>query len=286
MRDMPQKNRTIMAMSLFAAGLFLVGAAPFLVQSTLQPTLEAMVKEAASNPQHASGPNLLAIAFPFWRALIFVTGATSVAVVYPLWRGRDWSWPVALACLAIPAIGGMFMTLPFVAQVGGRFPPSMITALVGLLAYVGILLLRTDRGKKGIDLLVFILVGVVTMLGFVLALGGLGQFMARPGRPLFTEAKIVALSLSGPVSGIGMALIFAAIPLLAVRKPVGWWLGVIGGASLFAANLPTFVISRSGYYLLGSAAGLLLTVTLLVPDVKCHLVGSRDAQASILNPVS
>ena len=42
--------------------------------------------------------------------------------------------------------------------------------------------------------------------------------MARPERPLLLGAKIAALSLSGPVSGISVALVFAAIPLLAARQ--------------------------------------------------------------------
>jgi uncharacterized integral membrane protein len=264
-----------MAALLIVAGLFLVAATPLLLQSALDPTLEAMMKEAAANPQHASGPTLVAIAFPLWRALIFAAGVTSVTIAYALWRGRNWTWPVALACLATPAIGGMFMTLPFVARVRDGFPPSMIVALVGLVAYFGVLLLRMNRRKKGIDVLVFTLLGVVTTLGFVLGLGGLGQFMARPDWPLFVEAKTVSLSLSGPVSGISMVLAFAAIPLLAARKRAGWWLGVISGTSMFAANLPTLVISSSSYYLMGAAAGLLLAGTLLVPAVKGQLLGSH-----------
>jgi hypothetical protein len=172
------------------------------------------------------------------------------------------------------------MTLPYVARVGDTFPPSMIVTLVGLMAYFGILLLRTDRRRKGIDVLVFSLLGVVTTLGFVLGLGGLGQFISRPERPLLRGAKIAALSLSGPVSGISMALAFAAIPLLAARKRAGWWLGVIGGASIFAANLATFVISRTSYYLMGATAGLLLTVTLMVAAVKRHLVGPLTTEAA------
>jgi len=275
MKTLPQRNRTTTAILLIAAGLFMAVAAPLLLQSALDATLHALVEEAAANPQHASGPNLVAISFPLWRALIFVVGAASIAIAYPLSRGADWTWPAALACLAVPAIGGMAMTLPYVARVGDTFPPSMIVTLVGLMAYFGVLLLRTDRGKKGIDVLVFTLLGVVTTLGFVLGLGGLGQFMARPERPLLLGAKIAALSLSGPVSGISMALTYAAIPLLAARRRAGWWLGLIGSTSIFAANLPTFVISRASYYLMGAAAGLLLAATLLVPAVKSRLLGSH-----------
>jgi hypothetical protein len=274
-----QKNRTIMAAILIVAGLFMVAVAPFLLQSALDATLQTLVEEAAANPQHASGPNLVAISFPLWRASIFVSGTACVAMSNPLSQGADWTWPAALACLAIPAIGGMAMTLPYVARVGGTFPPSMIVMLVGLTAYVGVLLLHTERRKKGIDVLVFVLLGVVATLGFVLGLGGLGQFMARPERPLLLGAKIAALSLSGPVSGISMALVFAAIPLLAARQRVGWWLGFIGATSVLVANLPTFLISRSFYYLMGAVGGLALTAVLSLPTVREYLIGSSTQNA-------
>jgi hypothetical protein len=99
------------------------------------------------------------------------------------------------------------------------------------------------------------------------------QLMARPGKPMFVNAKIATLTVGGPVSGVGAALILAAIPLLSARKAAGWWLGLIGSASVAAANLPTFAISRSVYYLMGTVGGALLTATLLVPAVRRYLVG-------------
>ncbi|MGD1993730.1 MAG: hypothetical protein PVI59_11105 [Anaerolineae bacterium] len=76
------------------------------------------------------------------------------------------------------------------------------------------------------------------------------------------------------MSGLAAALVFAAIPLLAARKPAGWWLALIGGVSIVAANLPAFVISQSFYYLMGTIGRLLLTVILLIPAVRRYLIGS------------
>jgi len=280
MENISQTNRTTMAVLLVMAGLFMVAAAPFLVQSTLDPMLKGLMEKAAASPRYASGPALMAIFYPLWRALIFVAGVTVIGVAYPLWKGEGWTWPVALGCLAVPAAGGMYMTLPFVSFVEGAFPPSMVITLVGLAGYWGVLLLRSDRARRGIDLLVFTLLGVVATLSFVVAFGAMRQLMARPGKPMFVSAKIASLTVGGPVSGIGAALVFAAIPLLAARKPGGWWLGLIGGASIAAANLPTFVISQSLYYLMGTVGGALLTATLLVPGVRRYLVGSPAAAAS------
>ncbi|MGD2164208.1 MAG: hypothetical protein PVH50_01630 [Anaerolineae bacterium] len=279
MENISQKNRTIMAALLVIAGLFMVVAAPFLVQSTLDPMLKGLNEKAAANPRYASGPTLMAIFYPLWRALIFVAGVTCVTIAYGLWKGKGWAWPVALACLAVPAAGGMYMTLPFVSFVEDAFPPSMIITLVGLAGYWGVLLLRSDRARRGIDLLVFTLLGVVATLSFIVAFGAMRQLMARPGKPMFVNAKIAGLTIGGPVSGIGAALVFAAVPLLSARKAAGWWLGLIGSASVAAANLPTFAISRSVYYLMGTVGGALLAVTLLVPGVRGYLVGMSTVAA-------
>jgi hypothetical protein len=281
MEDTSQKNRTIMTALLVTAGLFMVAAAPFLVQSTLDPMLESLMEKASAEPRYASGPMLMAVFYPLWRALIFVAGVTAIVVAYPLRKGEGWTWPAALACLAIPAIGGMYMMLPFVSFVEDAFPPSMVVTLVGLAGYWGVLLLRADREKKGVDLLVFTLLGVVATLSFVIAFGAMRQLMARPGKPLFVNAKIAALTVGGPVSGIGAALVFAAIPLMAARKAAGWWLGVIGGASIAAATLPTFVISRSLYYLMGTVGSVILTATLLPPAVRRYLVGSPEGATAV-----
>jgi hypothetical protein len=262
-----------MAVILVVAGLFMVAAAPFLVESTLDPMMVGLMEQAAANPRYASGPGLMAVFYPLWRALIFVAGIVSIIMAYPIWKREEWAWPVALASAAIPAIGGMYMMLPFVSFVEDTFPPSIIIMLVGLVAYGGLLLLRTDREKRGIDVLVFTLLGVVTTLSFVIAFGAMRQLMARPEKPLFVNTKIVSLTIGGPVSGIAAILVFAAIPLLAARKPGGWWLGLIGGVSVVAANLPTFIISQSFYYLMGTIGGLLLAATLLIPKIRRYLIG-------------
>ncbi len=44
------------------------------------------------------------------------------------------------------------------------------------------------------------------------------------------------------MSWMGAIMTFAAIPLLAARKPLGWWLALIAGLSVAAAGLPTHFI--------------------------------------------
>ena len=277
MKETPQNTRLLMAVVLVAAGIFMLVAAPFLVQSTLDPMLDGLVKKATQDPGFASGPVLMANFYSLWRALIFVAGMAVIVIAYPLWQGEEWTWPAALACMAIPSIGGMYMMLPFVTFVKGTMPPSMIITLVGLAGYWSILLLKkSEKGHRATNLLVFTLLGVITTESFVLGFGALRQLLTRPESPLFINAKIAILTIGGPVNWIAAIMTFAAIPLLAARKPLGWWLALIAGLSGAAASLPThFVRQATADYLIGAIMGIALVATLLVPTVKQRLLGVK-----------
>ncbi len=277
MKSTSQNTRLLMAVVLVAAGIFMLAVAPFLVQSTLDPMLDGLVKKAAQDPSFASGPVLMANFYSLWRALIFVAGVAVIVIAYPLWQGEEWTWPAALACMAIPSIGGMYMMLPFVTFVKETMPPSMIIILVGLAGYWSVLLLKkSEKGHRATNLLVFTLLGVITTESFVLGFGALRQLMARPESPLFINAKIAILTIGGPVNWIAAIMTFAAIPLLAARKPLGWWLALIAGLSGAAASLPThFVRQATADYLIGAIMGIALVATLLVPTVKQRLLGVK-----------
>jgi len=275
MKDTSKSNHLVMVILLVGAGIFMITVAPFLVQSTLDPMLQGLMKKVAEDPRYASGPTLMAIFYPLWRALILVAGVTCLVIAYPVWKGEEWTWPVALTCLAIPAIGGMYMMLPFVSFVKDAMPPSMIITLVGLVGYWGVLLLRKSTWvQKAVNFLVFTLLGVIATESFVLGFGAMRQLMARPGKPLFMDAKITVLTIGGPVNWIGAVLVFAAIPLLAARKPAGWWLGLIAGISIAIAGVPTHLIRQAtADYLIGAILGVALVVTLLVPAIRQRLIG-------------
>ncbi|MGC9333566.1 MAG: hypothetical protein ACP5JJ_05415 [Anaerolineae bacterium] len=282
MNKTSKTNRRIMAILLVAAGLFMIAVAPFLVQSTLDPMLEGLMKRAAEDPRFASGPTLMAIFYPLWRALIMVAGVACLVLALPTLKGEQWTWPASLALLAVPAIGGMYMMLPFVSFVKDAMPPSIVITLVGLAGYWGVLLLkRSTRTQKAVNWLVFTLLGVITTESFVLGFGAMRQLMARPNSPLFVDAKIAILTIGGPVNWIGAALVFAAIPLLAARKPLGWWFGLIAGLSIAIAGVPThFVRQATADYLIGAVLGVVLVVVLLVPAVKQQLIGPPEPKAA------
>lgn len=99
MNKTSRANRRIMAILLVAAGLFMIAVASFLVQLTLDPMLEDL-KEAAEDPRFASGPTLMAILYPLWRALIMVAGVACVVLALPTSKGEEGTWPASLALLA------------------------------------------------------------------------------------------------------------------------------------------------------------------------------------------
>jgi len=79
-----KRVRLAMAIILAVAGLIMVVATPFLVQSALDPMLQGLTKIAAEDPRFASGPSLMAIFYPLCRALIMVAGVTSILIATPL----------------------------------------------------------------------------------------------------------------------------------------------------------------------------------------------------------
>jgi len=269
-----KKNRAVMAAILVVAGLFMIAATPFLVQSALDPMLQRLMEKAAQDPNYASGPMLMATFYPLCRALIMVAGVTSILIAYPLWRGENWTWSVALTCLAVPAVTGVYMMLPFVSFVKNTFPPVLPLILVGLIGFWAILLLKaSERAQRVVDFVVFTLLGITAGGGFVLGFGAMRQLLARPGKPMFINVKMVSLTIGGPLNWVCALFVFAAIPLLARRKALGWWLALIGAVSGVVGSVPTYFISLSAFYLIGIATGTILTVTLLLPSVKRRLIG-------------
>ena len=67
-----------------------------------------------------------------------------------------------------------------------------------------------------------------------------------------------------------------AIPLLAERKPAGWWLALIAGTTVVVANFPThFTRMVTVDFLVAGILGLILVILLLIPSFKKNLIENR-----------
>jgi len=277
MKDASLSIRRAMAVLAGLVGLFLIAGAPWIVQTSLERVLTALIEKVQSSPQYASGIPLFSLFYPLWRAIGFVAGVTLLGMVVPILRGKAWTFPVALAALSVPSISGMFMFLPYVSFVKG-FPLPMTISWVGLIGFWGFLLLRpTDRKQKAVDLLTFTFIGMLATHCFTLGIGSQRMLITRMAAPLFDGLEWWILTLVGEVDWIATTLLMISIPLLAMRKESGWWLALIAALSALLVDLPTQLVRMKTLdYLYGSllAAGLL--VFLLLPAFRGRLVHATD----------
>ena len=135
MCETTERNRKIMSGIAVVVGLLMATIVPFLVQTSLARVLTGLIAHVeAGNLAFASGIPLFDFFYPLWRAIIFVAGITLIVISLEIKKGEEWTYPVAVGMLALPAIGGMFMFLPYVSWVDG-FPLPLIIALIGLAGF-------------------------------------------------------------------------------------------------------------------------------------------------------
>jgi len=68
----PRKTRLFLAILAVVVGIFMIAVAPFLIQTSLDRVMQALIKVAAQKPAYASGITLFSVLFPLYRGIIFV----------------------------------------------------------------------------------------------------------------------------------------------------------------------------------------------------------------------
>lgn len=269
-----QTKRTIMAVLAVVVGLFMVIAAPFLIQTSLERVVASLIEVAKDKPAYGSGITIFSLAYPFYRGLIFMGGIALLLLAGPIYRGREWAFPAGLLAAAFPSAGGMFMFLPYVSWVDG-FPLPMVISLIGLAFFWTFILLRNvDKWQKWGQFLALTFAGMLTTHAFVVGIGNLRMLMTRPGKPLYEGIEWWALSWSAPVQFISVILLFVAIYLLAAKHSAGWRLAVLAATCIVAINAPTQVIrsviakATALDYLYGLLLALGLLFVLLFPRFR------------------
>lgn len=270
----PRKIRLFLAILAVVVGVFMVAIAPFLIQTSLDRIMQALVKVAAQKPAYASGIALFSILFPLYRGIIFISGITLIVIAHSIYKGKEWTFPLGLLASAFPASGGMFMMLPYVSFLDG-LPLPMLVSLTGLLFFFCFILLRRMDGMQKLSqFLTLTFCGIMTAHAFVISVGGMRQTLTRPEKPLYSGLEGWVLAWSSPVQFISVILLFIAIYKIAARRKEGWWMAVIAAVSLVAMNIPTQIIrttmtdATSVDYLIGAALSLVLLVILLIPKFK------------------
>lgn len=274
MENTSQKNRTMMSIIAILIGLLLITIVPFMVQTSLERVLHGLDEHVrAGNPAYSSGLKLFDLLYPAWRAIIFVAGIALIVTSQEIRRGAEWSYPLAITLFALPAIGGMFMFLPYVSWVEG-FPLPMVISWIGLAGYFSFIFLRkATLVQKWVRLGALTFVGMLATHAFTIGVGAQRTMMTRPGQPFYQDFSWWLFNWVGEVNWVGVILLVMSIPLLAVGKRKGWWLAVIAAIAILAIDVPTqFIRTKTLDYLYGSLIALGILVFTLVPFFKKNLL--------------
>lgn len=267
------KARLTMAIIVVVYGAFVALAGPFLIQATLDALMEKVASLIPTQPEFTLTGVLLPIMFIVMRGIEVVAGITLILLARPLYRDESWAWPLALSCISLPTIFGIFTSLPFLVQFGKPAPAALILIL-GLISFWTVLLLKKGgRLEKLARFLTFTMLGIVPAHIIVLVNHGVKGLIDRPDKPMFTDPMITIYGFEAPLNFIAFTMCVIAIPLLAARNPKGWWLGLIAGITVIYANYPThFIRMQTSDFIVAGTLGLLLTIFLLIPAFKKSLL--------------
>ena len=282
MQETSQRNRTIMTIIAILIGLLMISIIPFIVQTSLERVLHGLDEHVkAGNPAFASGMPLFDLFYPVWRAIIFVAGIALIVISQEIRKGSEWTYPLAMALFALPAIGGMFMFLPYISWVDG-FPLPMVISWIGLAGYFSFIFLRhAPAVQKFVHFGALTFIGMLTTHAFTIGIGAQRTMMTRPGAPFYQDLSWWMFNWVGEVNWVAVILLFLSIPLLAVGKRKGWWLAVIAAIAILSINIPTqFIRTKTLDYLWGALLAIGVLIFMFVPFLKKRLLVEESVEES------
>ena len=184
-------------------------------------------------------------------------------------------------------------------------PPVMPVMLLGLFFYYVMLLADKDSLKnKLLKLIPYTLIGIVAGMVFMNAQHGVRYFIHIPGAILenpphftsplahaitnldhldwrtfeFTSEQMVyspqtlALLLGGYLNYASSAILILAIPFLAMKNKIGWYMATTAALATAAASFQGFFVRHSTEWLQGGFLSLALLIILLIPIFKKFLI--------------
>ena len=278
------------------AAILMIVVVPFIGFNMTNPIAEGQLERVATlkalgtpegNVQAALlelTPWLISFFYPFWSVMSLVAGIVLLVIARALYRGEKWTRGVALLCLAVPAMGGAYMIVPWMNFVGskyGGYPPAITIMVIGLIPYFALLLLdKTDLVQKLVDFFVFLMLGVTAAESFANGHAAFRILYGHPQRPLFADG-IAITYVAWWGLWVGSGLTIAAIYLLGNRKSSGWYVGLIGGlVTLVASGSTHYVRHATNDYLYGALMGLSIVVMLLIPVFKQRLLTEYSDSSS------
>ena len=271
-----KSNRKILAILALVFGLYTITIGSVLIQINLDSLINTVIPLSLIDPDLATGPMYSSIWVNAIRGIGVVASITLVIIVYPFWKGESWAWPIAISCISLPTIYSVLINLPYMVQVGFP-PPALPNLLFGLITYWVFLLLKKGDIREKIPRIT-----VLTLLGFVaghinvLIMHGIKGLVDTGFGIEILDPMNSIYGFEVPLNFLAIIMCIVAIPLLADRKPAGWWLALIAGTTVAVANLPTHLIRMVTFdFLVAGILGLLLVIWLLIPSFRKNLIGNR-----------
>ncbi len=270
-QDFDTKSRLYLAILMATFGLFMVVAAPFLIQGSLDAILTRVVPKIPTDPALTMTAVVLPTFFILMRGVDFVAGVVLMVTAYFFYNGEKWAWPVALVASGIPTIFGVLHNLPHVVQYS-RPPAAILILIFGLITYLTILLVKPGtKVQKRARFFVFTLLGVTAGHINVLVMHSLKCIITRPEAPYFSDIMNTVYTFEGPINLVAFIFCVLAIPMLASKnmKQAGWLLALIAGLSVTLANFPThFIRMQTSDFFVAGSLGLGLTICCLIPSFR------------------
>lgn len=290
--DVSRNTRLIVVLVVIIAALLMVAYQPFLVHDSLDKVQKAQFARVAKftaegNPQApliAPTPGLTSWTFPLYMSLIMMAGVILLFVVKPLYEGKKWAKAVALVCLAMPAIGGAYMLVPYLNFVKTGYPTALTIMAMGLIPYFTIIL--ADKGtlmQKAMDFWVFLMLGVTAAESWSNGHAAHRVLLGHPAMPKYADG-IFILAPARNIGWISVIFLVAAIYLLALRKKSGWYAAMFGAANVGLIGFVTATVRTATLdYLYQGVMGAVIVITLLIPAVRKHLAGEEPVKVATNN---
>lgn len=290
--ELSKQTRLIVVSIVLIAAVLMIAVLPFTVPDTLnkiQVKQQERVDQyyAEGNPQApliASTMELVGWAFPLWMSLTIIAGIILLFIAKPFYNGERWAKALTLLCLAITAVSGAYMLVPYLNFVKVGFPPALYYMIVGLVAYFTVLLVdKSDVKQKVLNFWVFLMLGVTAAESWSNGHAAHRILDGHPAQPFYAEG-IFILAPARDISWLSLLLLLAAIYFLAMRTRVGWYLALFGAASAGLIGFATQFVRTATYdYLYQGLMGLAIVITLLIPAAKKRLVDDEETESVRVN---
>ena len=199
-------QRIIMAITAVVAGLFMMYVAPEQGMRTLKLALDGVINRILYvDPDFYPAVPILGATYGAWLVILYLAGAFAVLIARKVYVGEEWARATLLGLVAIPAVAGMTMLIPWMVLIVSDYaamyaagthpvagitppptdvsvmPPVLMTMVLGLVFYYIFLLMDQDTLKnKLLKLVPYTALGIVAGMVFMNGQHGVRYFIFIP----------------------------------------------------------------------------------------------------------